>query len=85
VSYRITVARSAEKELQRIPDTWADKIMAAIDRLTSAPRPPGSKKLKGSKDLWRLRVADYRIIYAIDDVIRLIAIEKIAHRKEAYD
>src|SRR5688572_16237545 len=30
--------------------------------LGSDPRPPGVKKLHGERDLWRIRVSDYRVI-----------------------
>lgn len=82
--YAITVSRSAEKELQHLDSTWIPKISRAIDALAENPSPNGCKKLKGSKDLWRIRVGDYRIIYAVDDIVRIIAVERIAHRKEAY-
>ncbi len=84
-SYSVKVSRSAEKELQRLSTTWIPKISRAIDSLAASPRPTGCKKLKGAKDLWRIRVGDYRVVYAVDDVIRIVAIERIAHRKEVYD
>jgi mRNA interferase RelE/StbE len=83
--YRITVSRSAEKELRLIASAWAEKISTAIDRLATQPRPSGCKKLKGSSNLWRIRIGDYRVVYAIDDKVRVVAIERVAHRKEAYD
>ena len=49
------------------------------------PRPAGSKKLQGaSENLWRIRTGDYRIIYAIEDTIKIIEIRKIGHRKDIY-
>ena len=29
------------------------------------------KKLSGYKDLWRVRVGDYRVVYIIDDAYRM--------------
>jgi mRNA interferase RelE/StbE len=49
------------------------------------PRPPGVKKLRGSSDLWRIRLGNYRIIYRVDDRKRLIDITHIRHRKDAYE
>jgi mRNA interferase RelE/StbE len=43
------------------------------------------KKLKGHKNLWRVRVGDYRIIYAIEEVILLVDVREIGHRKDIYD
>ncbi len=84
IRYRVTISRSAEKELKHIHGVWAQKIYKAIDGLSVQPRPPSCKKLKGAKHLWRIRVGDYRVIYAIDDMVRIVAVETVAHRKEAY-
>ena len=59
-----------------------------IDRQISAlagdPRPAGCKKLRGHKDLWRIRAGDYRVVYIIDDANSLVSIIRIAHRREVY-
>ncbi len=61
-------------------------MISNIDKLASDPRPAGSKKLKDSEeDLWRIRVGDYRIIYLIDDQIRIVNIRKVGHRKDVYE
>lgn len=48
------------------------------------PRPRGCKKLAGATALYRVRVGVYRIIYEVSDRIKLIVVERIADRKEAY-
>jgi mRNA interferase RelE/StbE len=40
--------------------------------------------LKGGEGLLRIRVGEYRIIYAVEDDARRIVVERIAHRREAY-
>ncbi len=47
-------------------------------------RPPGCKKLVGHKDLWRIRIGQYRVVYYIADTIKLVRVERVSHRKEAY-
>jgi mRNA interferase RelE/StbE len=81
--YRIEIKKSALKELSQIPPPYNKKIVEAIDELATNPRPIGYKKLKGS-EACRIRVADYRIIYTVEDVIRLIEIQRIRHRKDVY-
>lgn len=80
--YNIRVKKSAQKELLAIPSVYKDKIVGAIDGLASNPRPDGVKKLQSTEDLWRIRVGDYRIIYSIDDSIRILEVQKIGHRKD---
>jgi mRNA interferase RelE/StbE len=44
----------------------------------------GSKKLKGYKDSWRIRVGDWRVVYIVDDAAKLVCITRVAHRREVY-
>jgi mRNA interferase RelE/StbE len=83
--YTVVVSQTAEKELQRLPSRTIEKIIALLKSLQDNPRPGGCKKLKGYKNLWRARVGDYRIIYAIDDVILLVDVREVGHRKDIYD
>lgn len=47
------------------------------------PRGTDIKKLQ-NHNLYRLRVGDYRIIYSIDDVIKIITIETIDNCGDVY-
>jgi mRNA interferase RelE/StbE len=44
---------------------------------------PIFKKIKGH-NLYRLRVGDYRILYSIDEVIKVITIENVDNRGDVY-
>jgi mRNA interferase RelE/StbE len=83
--YTVVVSQTAEKELQRLPSRTVEKIIVLLKSLQDNPRPAGCKKLKGYKNLWRARIGDYRIIYAIDDVILLVDVREVGHRKDIYD
>lgn len=83
--YKVVVSNSASKELQDLPSLAVGRIIEALQKLQTEPRPPGSKKLRGTSDLWRVRVGDYRIVYAIEDTIRVVDIRKIGHRKDIYE
>lgn len=83
--YTITFKKKAEKELRKIPVNMLTKVAAAIDELAEEPRPNGSKKLKGSEEeLWRIRIGVYRVIYHIEDEIRIVNVRKVGHRKDIY-
>ena len=60
-----------------------ERFGAAIDALAADPRPHGAEKLAGRDD-FRIRVGDYRIVYAVDDTERLVLVARIAHRREVY-
>ena len=82
--YSIRFKKSAQKELLQISPPYYLKIIQAIDALAENPRPEGVKKLKGEENAWRIRVADYRIIYIIEDVIQIVEIQRIRHREDVY-
>ena len=82
--HEVRIGRSAVNELEALPDQIIDRVAAKVDSLSTQPRPTGCKKLRGGDDLWRVRVGDYRIIYAIDDTQLIVEIRVIRHRKDAY-
>lgn len=59
--------------------------MPRLERLASAPRPSGCKKLKGGDNEWRIRIGDYRVVYEIDDTAKTVDVTRIAHRREVYE
>lgn len=81
--YSIQIKKSVLKELKQISPPYNKNIIEAIDSLALNPRPEGVKKLR-DQETFRIRVADYRIIYTIEDVIRIVEIQRIRHRKDAY-
>ncbi len=84
--YRILVKASAAKEIGAL-GTKADRrrVVERIRRLAADPRTPGSEKLAGYADRYRLRQGQYRIIYLIDDGLREVTIFKVGHRKNVYN
>ena len=81
--YKVRVERKAQKKLSKIPEPYYSNLKAAILDLGNNPRPQGYKKLKG-RDAYRIRVADYRIIYEIQDSILLVDVINLGHRKGVY-
>ena len=82
--YKIVFSKTAEKQLDNIPKVFYIHIRNVIDKLSDNPRPAGYIKLSGSKELFRIRIGVYRIIYTIEDNILTVRVLKIAHRKEIY-
>ena len=86
MSYSITIRKKALKDLETLPKKMTEKIASAIDSLSDNPRPVGSKKLKGKEEyLWRIRVGDYRILYSIEDTIKITDIRRIGQRGNVYE
>ena len=83
MSYTIVILPKAEKEIDRLPAHYADKIDDTIESLGAQPRPHNCKKLKDRQG-WRVRVGDYRVIYEIDDAEKIVRVVAVRHRSEAY-
>ena len=82
--YRVLLERGAEKDLSRLSSEIHDRVISAIQALVTNPRPPGCRKLAGSKNDWRIRVGDYRVVYEILDDVRAVRINRVRHRREVY-
>ena len=82
--YRVLLERSAERDLGRLSSEVHHRVIVAIQSLAANPRPPGCRKLAGSKSDWRIRVGDYRVIYEIADAIRVVRVNRVRHRREVY-
>jgi mRNA interferase RelE/StbE len=83
MTYRIVVERKASKELGRLPKSVQERLVQAIDSLAETPRPPGCRPVKAApKGTYRIRIGDYRIIYAVMDEKNIVIIARIALRGE---
>jgi len=72
------------KQLQRLPRVVFEAALQAIIALSREPRPGGAKKLVGSRNDWRTRIGQYRIICEINDAENLVTIYNVAKRADAY-
>ena len=52
-------------------------------KLRTEPRPSGCQKLTGAANGYRIRVGDFRVIYAVLDDQRIVKIGRILRRSEA--
>jgi mRNA interferase RelE/StbE len=82
--YSVQFDRSAEKELDRLETTLINRVLPKIRLLAENPRPVGCKKLQIDQNLWRIRVGDIRVVYSINDSSRVVTINRIKFRREAY-
>lgn len=83
MTYKVTLKKQAIKALEKINEPYYSNIKEAIYGLANNPRPSGCKKLRG-RDGYRVRVADYRIIYDIFDDVLTVDVIALGHRKDIY-
>jgi mRNA interferase RelE/StbE len=87
LSYRIVVARPAEKSLRRrVSPERAGQVRRTIAGLAETPRPRGAVKMRGTgeEEEWRVRVGDYRIVYRVDNEAQEVVILVVGHRGSVY-
>jgi mRNA interferase RelE/StbE len=84
--YEIELAKKAAKFYRKADTPTVRRLNAAFDQLVEDPFhhyniKPLSGELEGS---YRLRIGDIRIIYSVDDSIKIVFIEVIGFRGDAY-
>ena len=70
----------AKKGLDKLPLKDFRRLDKAIWALAQNPRPRGVKKLRGPH--YRIRVGDWRVVYAVFDKDKLVIVGKVARRSE---
>ena len=69
---KIEFGTRALKFLSKLEKVSKERIFKRIKELCEDPFPSDVKKLKGEKDVYRIRIGDFRVLYRIiseDDVI----------------
>jgi mRNA interferase RelE/StbE len=82
--YEVYLEKAAENDLKRLPTTTFHRIIPHIKALAQNPTPSGCRKLTGSKNDWRIRIGDHRVLYEIDEKAKAVRIMRVRHRREAY-
>jgi mRNA interferase RelE/StbE len=82
--YEVNLEHAAEKDLKKLSGKVFYRIITHIKSLAETPRPSGCRKITGTKNDWRIRIGDYRIIYEIDDSVRVVKVMRVRDRREAY-
>jgi mRNA interferase RelE/StbE len=82
--YSLYYKPSVEKDLRRIQSSLLSPILKKIEQLSSQPITAKSVKLAGSDSYYRIRVGDYRIIYAVDHSLKQVTVHYIRHRRDVY-
>ncbi len=85
MTYSVTLAPSAARQLRKFDSDVRRRIQAAIDLLAVEPRPPAASRLIGGSGEWRVRTGNYRIVYEIDDDQLVVLVLRMGHRREIYD
>lgn len=84
VLYNVQILPSViRKDFKGLPKKDVLKIMERIESLGDNPRPIWAKKLSGREE-YRGRQGNYRILYVIEESIKIVQITKVGHRRNVY-
>jgi len=81
--FEIVLSNQAAKFIKKADKILAKKLIQKLESLKIDPVGHDSKRITG-KDLFRARVGDHRILYAVRYKENKILVEKIDHRERVY-
>jgi mRNA interferase RelE/StbE len=79
---KVILSPQAEKQLKKLSKINQIAIAKRIRVIRDSTRPEGEEKLKGFRNIFRIRVGDYRIVYR--KTHKEVYIILIRHRKDVY-
>jgi mRNA interferase RelE/StbE len=82
LTYTLQIDDKVIKELKKIDKTWQKRILNKIKTVLITDPHSGKKLVGNLSPFYRLRVGDYRIIYAIFEDVVVVEVVKIKHRKD---
>ncbi|PMB45410.1 type II toxin-antitoxin system mRNA interferase toxin, RelE/StbE family [Fischerella thermalis CCMEE 5201] len=86
MSYQVALAPSAVQEIAKLDSELQRQLAQKLEQLAFNPRPEDAKQLilKGTENLYRIRLGEFRVIYHIQEQSLLVTVIKIAHPKDYY-
>ncbi|MBI2441438.1 MAG: type II toxin-antitoxin system RelE/ParE family toxin [Lentisphaerae bacterium] len=84
MSYRVEITKQAERQFDSLPHEAQIRVNRLFDVLSEAPRSHGAIKMKGYKNVYRMRTGDWRVVYEIRDKVLLVLVIAVGHRREIY-
>ena len=85
VTFEVVLAPAARRQLKKFDRPIQERLYRRMKRLETNPRPKTAVQLQGTTDtFYRVREADYRIIYSIEEDRLVVLVVRIAHRSIAY-
>lgn len=82
--YEVQILPKVARQIKALSVEVRQDISLTIQSLANEPRPIGVKKLSGEKDIYRVRVGNYRVLYRIIDKILVVVVVSVGHRREVY-
>ena len=83
--FELRVAPSAARSLERLPESVAAAVVEFLTGpLLQEPKRVGKPLVRQLAGYWSARRGAYRVVYALDEVNRLVLVVRIEHRADVY-
>ena len=88
--YAVELTSAARREYlklaERIRIEDFKRLQLCLRSLAINPHPAGERKLKAKRNLFRVRIGNYRVIYEVRETDRMVLIAHVLRRSEStYD
>jgi mRNA interferase RelE/StbE len=85
VNYQVRLSSRAARDLDRLDRNARERMLERLDRLAEDPRDPRlSALLTGKGELRKSRVGGWRIIFSIEEAVKVVAVVTIDRRGQVY-
>ncbi len=85
---KTTFRKSFLRDLKKIKSRpLRELVQEAIEQVEAAAQlqqVASLKRMSGTSTFYRIRIGDYRVVYAINDRARTIIVERVGHRRDIY-
>ncbi len=83
-SYTLIIPKHVHKELASIDPLDGLRIIEKLKQLAYGTANLDTKKLAGFRNLYRLRVGKYRVIYEVQEAAVIVYVVAVGHRSTIY-
>lgn len=78
--YQLKIKGAVLRQIAALPGNYRQRVQHLLATLVSNPRPANAKELRNAKDRYRIRLDQYRVVYAIEDEYLVIEVLKVGKK-----
>ena len=84
VFYKVVLSQQVRrKDIPKIPVKDRRKVVHIIGDLAKDPRPKSARELTNRAE-YKIRYRNYRILYLVEDVVKIVEVRRVMLRGEDY-
>jgi mRNA-degrading endonuclease RelE of RelBE toxin-antitoxin system len=85
----ILITETFHKDLRLVPrrvfNAYQEALGTVLKTVPNVQSPPRVKKIRADRELWRVRLGDYRLVYGVDEHRRVVTLLMVGPRAEVYE